>query len=289
MNSRIVLTAIAAGLVCMPALHAQAPARPAGPWARVPALPTACYTSQDGWSERNNAALAAVQEAHYKQNDVNDGIRQKHTERQSEDPMALAQAMTQAMLNDPQKAQQYMERMTQQGQQAQVEVPAQQERETQLDAEAKTVIKQYEAALVKARAPGEARWSALKKKLELAPEAHHPGEMGVPDWAWKEWDAILREWDRAYSANCATWFGTAGPIHAYMKRYKDHLVQERIPYEKRLMDEPMLEQYRMLEIPMEGWRTTTDYEAAEDYMKRAAEMFSTRLAEPRCKDSGLCY
>ncbi len=288
MKARFFVTAIVAGLACAPAINAQAPAKPAGPWAKVPALPTACYTGQDGWSERNSAALEAVQQAHYKQNDVNDGIRQKLTERQSEDPMALAQAMTQAMLNDPQKAQQYMQQMTQQGQQAQIEVPEQQEKEQQLDAEAKAIIKQYEAALTKARAPGEALWAALRKKLELAPDARHPGEMGVPDWAWQEWDVIQRERDRAYVANCATWFGTAGPIHAYMKRYKDYLVQERIPYERRLMDDPLLEQYRMLEIPMEGWRTTTDYEAAEDYMNRAAGMFGIRLSEPRCKNSSLC-
>lgn len=288
MRTRIILTAMVAGLACAPMINAQAPAKPAGPWARVPALPTTCDTSQGGWLEKNSAALEAVQQAHNKQKDVNDGIRQQLTERQS-DPMALAQAMTQAMLNDPQKAQQYMEQMAQHGQQAQVEVSEQHEKEQQFDAEAKTIIKQYQAARSKARVPGEARWTALKKKLELAPDATHPGEMGVPDWAWKEWDAILREWDRADAANCATWIVAAGPIHAYMKRYKDYLVQERIPYEKRLMDEPILEQYRMLEIPMDGWRTTTDYEAAEDYMGRAAAMVSSVLVEPRCKVSGPCY
>jgi hypothetical protein len=33
-----------------------AAAAAAGPWAKVPALPTACYSGQDGWSERNDTA-----------------------------------------------------------------------------------------------------------------------------------------------------------------------------------------------------------------------------------------
>jgi len=280
MKSRIFLTAAAAGLVCAQSLAAP-PAAP-GPWAKVPALPTACYWNQDQWMEQNNAAIEAVQQDHYKQNDINGAIKQKATDTFNEDPMAVAQRMQQAMMNDPENAQKYMEQMMQQGQQAQTEAPAQQEKEKQLEAESKSVMKQYEAALAKAMAPADARWTALKNKMGIPMDSPGPGELGVPDWAWNEWHAILSDRDRAYVANCAQWWTATGPLHAYMKRYKDYLVQERIPYEKKFSDEAELEHYRTLNVPTEGWRTTTDYEAAEDYMKVASALFGARAHQPNC-------
>ena len=59
---------------------------------------------------------------------------------------------------------------------------------------------------------------------------------------------ILRERDQAYQANCATWFSPTGPLQSYLKRYKTFLVQERIPYEKKILDEPRLEQYQMMGV-----------------------------------------
>ena len=116
MSMRIFVTAAVAGLVCAPALAA-APAADAGPWAKVPAAPTACYTSQDQCQDQNSAAVDAVQKEHYAANERNDGTASRNSsEAQAANPMAMAQAMQQAMMNDPQNAQKYMEQMTQQGQ-----------------------------------------------------------------------------------------------------------------------------------------------------------------------------
>lgn len=286
MKPRALLTAAVAALVSAQASaapHAGAP----GPWAKVPALPTACYSSEDQWWEQNSAAIDAVQQDHYKQNDINAGLKQKANEAFSADPMAVAQRMQQAMMDDPENAQKIMEQMTQQSQQAQTEVPAQQEKEKQLEAESKTVMQQYRSALSKAMAPAEARWTALKKKMGIAMDSPGPGEMGVPDWAWAEWHAILKDRDKAYVANCAQWWSASGPIHAYMNRYKDYLVVERIPYEKKLIDEGELQHYKALNVPTTGWRTTTDYDAAEDYMKLASSLFGERAVQPFCP-GGVC-
>jgi hypothetical protein len=191
--------------------------------------------------------------------------------------------MQEAMMADPQNAQKYMERMMQRGQAAQTEAPAVLEREAQIEAEEKTVIKQYQAALAAANGPAEARWTALKKKYGLPADAPGPGESGVPDWVWQEWGVILKERDRAYQATCATWFAPAGPLQSYLKRYKAYLVQERIPYEKKNIDEPLLEQYKMLSVPAAGYRTTTDYEAVEDYLKASYRIFAERNTRPRCE------
>ena len=264
-------------------------AQPAtGPWAKVPATPTTCYSSQDHYLEQNSAALDAVNNDHYRANDKNSEIKQKFTDAQAADPMAMGRAMQEAMMADPQNAQKYMERMMQQGQAAQIEAPAALEREAQIEAEEKTVMKQYQAALATAHGSANARWTALKKKMGIPMDSPGPGELGVPDWAWKEWGVILRERDRAYQATCATWFAPAGPLQSYLKRYKDFLVLERIPYEKKNVDEPWLEQYRMIGVSTAGYRTTTDYEAVEDYLKAAFRIFGERAHAPNCTAADPC-
>ena len=81
-----------------------------------------------------------------------------------------------------------------------------------------------------------------------------PSGRASRDWVMQEWRVILKDRDTGYAANCAQWWSATGPIQAYMKRYKDYLVQERIPYEKKLIDEPKLDQFKMLSVPTEGWR-----------------------------------
>jgi len=287
MNLRVFLTAAATGLACAQALAAP-PAAASDPWTKMPALPTACYTSQDQYFEQNEAALAAVQNDHYKQNDINSAIRQKFTDAQNADPMAMVQRMQQAMLDDPQNAQKYMEQMMQQGQAVQTELPAQMERKRQIEAEGEAVIKQYQAALAKAHGPGNARWTALKKKMGIAMDSPGPGELGVPDWAWAEWAVILREWDQGYQANCAQWWSVTGPIQGFLKRYKTFLVQERIPYETKNFDDPWLQQYQMMGVSTAGYRTTTDYEAVEDYLKMARSLFGERRLRPHCSTADRC-
>lgn len=300
MNPRFFLTAAAAGIVCARALAATPPApvakpaarpavaAPAGPWAKVPALPTACYSSQDTWWDKNNAALDAVQKDHDRQNDANAVVEKRLNDAMSANPMAMAQAMQQAMMSDPQNAQKYMERMVQQGQQAQTEVVEQTDKEKQLDAESAALVKQYKAALAKSSGTADARWAALRKKEGYASDAYGPSETGTSDRVWAEWHAILKDRDAAYAANCAQWFGANGRFHAYMNRYKDYLVQERIPHHKRLMDEPRLDNFRLLKVPAAGWRTTTDYEAAEDYMRKASQVFGERQADPQCRKETYC-
>jgi len=289
MNPRIILTAVVAGLLCAQVLAqtakppAKPPAKPAaavaaGPWAKVPALPTACYAEQDQWRDQNYAALEAVREDHAKQKEANSAVAQRLQSVMQENPLA----MTQAMLNDPQNAQKIMQQLMQAGQEGQTEIPAQAQKDSQFQADAKVVIEQYRAALEKAYGPGDARWNALKKKGGYAPDATHPGEAGVADWIWAEWEIVLRDWKAGYEANCATWFATTGPLHAFMKRYKDYLVNERIPTEKRLMDQPQLDQYQMMDISTTGWRTTSDYDAAEMYMRMASEVFSERRETVAC-------
>lgn len=297
MKARILLTAAVAGFLCAQLLDAQTvkpaakpgtqpAARPVGPWAKVPALPTACYSSQDNYAEQNAAALAEVQNARYAQDEINAAIRQRSID--NDDPMAMAARIQQKMMEDPANAQKYMEQMMAGNQRAQEETPAQLEKERQIEAESEALMKQYRAALTRARVTGDTRLRALEKRLGVPPGSAgamwvRMGDPGDPPWAQPERQAILKEWDRAYAATCPQWWGATGPIHAYLKRYKDFLVLERIPHEKEFMDKPRLNAYEMHGIDAKGWRTTTDYEAVEDYLKMAAKLFNQREIDPWCR------
>jgi hypothetical protein len=273
---------------------AQAPkpatAAAAGPWAQVPALPTACYSGQDGWSERNDTAVAAVREDMDAQRETNRVIDEQVSRVMSEDPMAMAQAMQQAMLDDPANAQQIIEKMTQAGQQAQTELPAQMEKEKQLEAESKAVVTRYQAALDLAEKPAQARWNAFQKTMgwEVGPGFAMMPDPSWPPSAWQEWAAVQKDRDAAYVATCAQWWSATGEFQAYMKRYKAFLVQERVPYEKKLLDEPRLGQYKLLSVPSAGYRSTTDHDAATDYMKMASSLYGERMSGPLCRKEAAC-
>ena len=105
----------------------------------------------------------------------------------------------------------------------------------------------------------------------------------MADWIWAEWDVILRDWKAGYQANCATWFSTTGPMHAFMTRYKNYLNNERVPTEKRLIEQPLLDQYQMMSVPTTGWRTTTDYDAVDDYLRVAYDVFGVRKDSETCE------
>lgn len=284
------LTVGAAAFACAQSFAATPPAAPAGPWAQVPALPTACYSSEEPWGDRNDAAIEAMQATMSSQEETNRAIDAQLSQAISEDPMAMAQAMQQAMLDDPANAQAMIQKMTQTGQQAQTELPAQMDREKQIEAESKSVMARYGAAIAKAEAPAQARWNAYQKAAGWAVE---PGFAMMPDpsWpqaAWQEWATVQRERDAAYVATCAQWWSATGEFQAYMKRYKTFLVQERMPYEKKLIDDPKLDQYKLLSVPSAGYRTTTDYDAAIDYMKMAAKLYGERMAKPLCRNGNSC-
>ena len=285
MKTRSLLGASVATLVCGAAFAATPPA--ANPWSAVPALPTACYSSQDKWWEQNSAAIDAVNKDHARQDEINGAIKQKADAVVQQDPMALAQRMQQAMMKDPANAQKYMQQAMQQGQQAQTEVPAQLDAEKKLEAESGTLLKQYKVALDKALAPSDARGEALAKRLS-AMGISGDAEADYPPWAIQESNAIQKEHDSAYVANCGQWWSATGPIHGYLQRYKDYLVGERIPYQKKLVDEPALQNYTQLNVSSAGWRTTTDYDAAVDYMKMASKMYEKRDIAPQCGPENGC-
>ena len=213
MNMRAFLTAAVGGLAFAQAMAAPPAAAPDA-WSKVPALPTACLSSQDQqWTERNDAAIEAVQESMSAQNEKNSALDQQMNKAMSENPMALAQAMQQAMMDDPANAQKMIERMTQTGVQAQTELPAQHAKEEQLEAESKSLLKQYDAALKKAMEPAQARWRALETKMGWDPQEDfsYVPDPSWPQEAWQEWAAVQKARDAAKLREVEQRLGAAQP------------------------------------------------------------------------------
>ena len=95
-----------------------------------------------------------------------------------------------------------MEQMTQTGPAgADGSAGAQAEKEKQIEAEAKALIKQYEAALAQGEWAGGCALELRSRRrwAELDPDSPGPGESGVPHWAWQEWGVILKERDAGLS------------------------------------------------------------------------------------------
>lgn len=264
-----------AGFVSATALNAQPAAT--DPWAKVPALPTTCYLKEDPAYAKLETAHESVSADHVAQNAINEQITKSI---KNIDPMELARRMQEKMMEDPQNAAKYMEAMQSTGTRLQTEVPQALEAEGQMETESKDVITRYKAALDQAYGPANARWKALTKKLGIPEDSPGIGELGVEDWAWEEFGAVKKEWDRAYVATCAQWWGAGGQVHLFMQRYKDWLVQERIPRDEEY-EEHEMSSYAML-TPTTSHRSVAAMEAVEDYIRLAQGLFGERRWEPRC-------
>ena len=262
----------------------------ASAFTKVPPLPTACYSSQDQWNAKSEEAFDAIQADNYAQDEIKSGISQAANEALSANPLAIVQAMQQRMMDDPANAQKHMEQMMAQQQQAADQVPQQHEKEEQFKREAAALKKQYETALTSAMGAANTRLAAVRKRydgLDGSDLMLRYGDPGEPAWLYPERMAMLRERDQGYAANCPAWWNATGKVQAFLKRYKDYLVNERTPFQ-RTFDQAQLENYRSMGVATTGWRTTTDYDAANDYLKMAQDLYSMREEKPRCTAETPC-
>lgn len=278
----------AVALVCSSALQAQAPA--AGPWAKVPALPTNCYQGDslnpDPFYARVEAAKAAVAADRERQETINGNIQEAYS---NIDPMEMASRMQQWMMSNPQQAMAYMQAAQAAPAEAQATLGDQEQQRKAREAEWNALKKRYDAALLAAYAPGEARWKAVNDKLGLGyskPE-HLPSNVtwdpgdGAPAWAVTEGYAIRKEFDRAYQAICPQWWGPTGHFQAYMKKEKTWFQQKRIPYLES-GDASRLQMYAMMNTPAATYRSTGAQQGVEEYLDLAWKVYQLRRNFPNC-------
>jgi hypothetical protein len=288
------LAAGAVALVCSSALHAQAPA--AGPWAKVPALPTTCYQGDsmkpDPFFARVESAKAAVAADRERQEAVNAKIAEAYG---NIDPMQMASRMQQWMMSNPQQAMAYMQAAQAVPADVQATLADQEQQRKTRDAEWKALVKRYDDARRAAYAPGEARWKAVNDKLGLGyskPDqlpsnvGWDPGD-GAPAWAVTEGNAIRKEFDRAYQAICPQWWGPTGHFAAYMKREKTWFQQKRIPY-LEAGDAAKLQTYAIMNTPAATYRSTAAHQAVEEYLDLAWKVYQQRDVAANCPEPQNC-
>ncbi len=264
------------GLVCASALHAQPAAT--GPWAKVPALSTACFYGNDPFVARLDAALAAVNADRDRQLAVNQKIEDEY---KSIDPMELSSRMQQWMMSNPQEAMKFAQGAQAVGDDYNAQMPEMNAAQLRFQKEEKELIKRYQAALNTAYAPSYAKFNALKTKLGVDLAYPSVKDPGTPDWAMAEEDVIMRELDQAYVAFCPQWWGATAPIQAWLKTYRTWLTTKLIPFNERLGSQNA-QTYAIMGTPSASWKTVSAQDGVIKYLEVVGRLYAERRERPRC-------
>jgi len=262
-----------AGFVCTVALGAP----PAAPdvWAKAPPMPTTCYL-EDNSIEKLTAAKEAVQADIDRQNTINDEVKGKLKDI---DPMEQASRMQQYMMDHPEEATKLMQANANMGSTfSNAEVQSDETRKT-METELDTQLTQYQATLDKALVPIEAKFKDLDVRAQKDLVASGETWVYAP-WAVKEFNTLTAEANRIYETTCATWWGAAGPFHVWMKRYKEHVINQ-IP---RREDADKLSAGMM--VPVTGtadktYKSTASLSAVVDYLDHGIKLFGHLNRYPR--------
>lgn len=257
------------------------------PWTAVPAWPTACYSSQDKFNDQVNAARQTVQAERSQQEEINNRISAQTGPGGSEDPMEQARRMQEAMMKDPQHAMEQMQAMGAADPAAtQQRALAVKTRYEEVKAGDKRFIAEYHAAKKAMLEPARSRAQALRKRADSQLVHTAEGDMW-PEWAYQEERGIVQDANTAYGTFCATWFGTGGKVPAYLQQRKSFLVNERIPALDKI--DATVTAQQMLGHSTEGYRSVAPYDAVDDYLVLAYDLFGLRNADPaRCGQKQIC-
>jgi len=260
---RVAITALC--VLSASVVMAAAPAA-SDPWLKVPKPPTACYTSQDKYREEVDAAIEAMNEEIARQNEINDEVK---AQMDSLDPMELQSRMQNFLMQNPQEAAKIMQAASEQGAAAEADVNQDSGNEQKLQDELKEIQSRYDAALDQVIGP----LYASLKALGIS-------ESGTPEETVKAGIAIVKKINADYEKFCPAWWGAAGPFNEWLKRYKEHLIQDHIPYTDALETAKAV-QFTMFGIPAEKFKSPVVMETVIKYMRQTQTVFDHRVWRPR--------
>jgi len=234
------------------------------PWAQVPALPTSCYTVDDTFTDKANAASATLQSEKSRQDSVNQAISQQFG---TIDIMDLQQRMVTFMMEHPEDAQRVMLAMQQGGQQAQEQTPEMSERSVQLETRLKDLTAEYAAALRQTTGPMEEQRQALRNTKEWCSQASFAKDA-----------ALRREENRAYDSLCTRWWKEGGAFHSWFAEFKEFQI-EFAAQQDEYADTTKVN-YEIMGIPTDQYRPTWYLSAPIEYLRRAVQVFPKRNFAP---------
>ena len=261
--------------------HAAAPAAQNQiPWSRVPAYPTARY-STDGFSAKVLEVRTAVDADRERQQQINDGLARKATGAGGgeTDPFKMAAQIQQKMMSDPQNAQKLMQQIQASGQTVNSAAAQDFATKRRLEADLKTTLGQYHAAQAKAVAPVEAKFKELDARASKDLQRTEAGEFYKP-WAVKEYNALVPLYNAEVEKTSATWFGAGGQFQAWLQRYRNYLVNESIPWLEK--DENAgLAFAAFATDTRSGYKSTATLRGVAEYLEQVDKVFSYRPSGPR--------
>jgi len=243
-------------------------AAPAAPdhWTKVPKPPTACYTSQDRYSEEIYAAIEAMGQEIARQNEINGQVT---AQLDSLDPMERQSRMQNYLMQNPQEAAKLMQAAQDQGAAVAAGINKDSENEQRLQDELKEMQSRYDAALHKVIGP---LYSNLK--------ALGISESGTQQKTVEAGIVIVKKINAEYERFCPEWWGASGPFNEWLKRYKEHLIEDHIPNNEDLETAKAI-QFTMFGIPADKFQSTVAMETVIKYMSQTEKVFSHRLLRPR--------
>jgi len=272
MRQPAVMTALGAGLragalasLLAPVVFAAQPVS-SDPWARVPALPTACYSEKDGFSDSVGKAREALDEDLGKQQKVNSALEESLRQL---DPMNTRTRMQNFLTKTPQEGLKYMQENQALGAAVQEAVPKNAARQQQLDEEYATLKSKYDAELQAVLAPFEAKIKALNI---------NDGEGGNPPGVVEKWKALVAQENEAYEKLCPVWWSPAGRFPAWLSSYETFL-KDGVPLGER-SDAMKKKNYEIMGIPAANFQSTFEMEAVRTYMGKASDVFAARRLHP---------
>lgn len=275
---------LAAALVacsCAAIVHAETAAP--NPFAKVPALPTACYSQGETFYTKLDAAKEAVLADQYAQEAVNTQIQERHN---NIDPMEQAALMQQWMMDNPQEAMAYMQGIQTTTAEEPARIAADQAAAAKFETDRTALMANYKAAMKTLNAPFDTRFDDLNKRAVADNGCSWGmGECSPPAWAMAEFNVLQKERDAAYVAACPGWWGPTGQITAYFKRYKDWLTGTHVPYLVSL-EVHKTNQYKLFNTPAASYRSIEPYRAASQYINAAYPIYQMRRERPFCGPKG---
>ena len=232
-----------------------------GAWARVPPLPTACYTKGETFYDDNVKAQAELEAAINTQRDLNDGLTLKLKEL---DLTTQQSRMMAFMTKDPAAAAKYAEDAASFG-------------TRQRDAQARLAEKRQ---AVEEKLKGiQARYVSDAAPLTPLYKAFQDAADNGSDVGRARIQALATAYDTAYEKLCARWWAVTSPYVTYLGELKRMLMEVAVPYgddftrwQKTQLD--------IMGIPSSGFKSTAEMQAVKEYLEAARKVYQHRPTAP---------
>jgi hypothetical protein len=257
------LSLLACLLVALSAVALSAPQAADPTWSKVPALPTSCYSGPDPFSKSIDTAIETLTVDLKKQQDID---TQATTGLASMDPAEKKSKMMALMAANPQDAMKLVQAMQAMGTTANAQASSGDlANKTKLESDLESLIAKYRAAHRTSSEPFEAKVKALN------PTGVGEGGVAIPP-------ELIKKGNADYERLCGEWWSASGPFHAWLKQYKDYLIQVEIPLHEKLA-EGVTSQLTAFGITA-PYRSTATMEAVLEYMRAARRIFVERSGNP---------